>query len=176
MRKDPSSSYANHDGLVPFGKLVNYAGGRSNGCTSWSPTDAEQIIPLVKNNPTTLYIYPESRDIAAVARAKAAGQALSSAGPYWNASCLKEIGTPKFWPKKTLEPIIAQYKKDHPAPPQQPVLIATGTEDPIHDQSARLAALLPRGEFSDIPGRHHVNAPGARTFREAGLEFLAREV
>ncbi|MDX8535656.1 hypothetical protein RFM41_31705 [Mesorhizobium sp. VK25A] len=121
MRKDPSSSYADHDGLVPFGKLVNYAGGRSNGCTSWSPADAEQIIPIVKNNPTTLYIYPESRDIAAVARAKSGGQALSAAGVYWNASCLKEIGTPKFWPKKMLEPIIAQYKKDHPAPPPQPV-------------------------------------------------------
>ena len=121
MRKEPNSSYADHDGLVPFGKLVNYAGGRSNGCTSWSPADAEQIIPLVKNNPTTLYIYPESRDIAAVARAKSGGQALSAAGVYWNASCLKEIGAPKFWPKKTLEPIIAQYKKDHPAPPPQPV-------------------------------------------------------
>ena len=60
------------------------------------------------------------------------------------------------------------------SPPQQPVLIATGTQDPIHDQSAHLASLLPQGEFADIPGRHHVNAPGARTFREAGLEFLGR--
>ncbi|AZO11928.1 MULTISPECIES: hypothetical protein [unclassified Mesorhizobium] len=126
MRKNPQSSYADHDGFVPFGKLVNYAGGRSNGCTSWSPADAEQIIPLVKNNPTTLYIYPESRDIAAIARAKAAGQSLSGAGLYWNASCLNEIGSPKFWPKKTLEPIIAQYKKDHPAPPPQPVPICKG--------------------------------------------------
>ncbi|TGT68837.1 hypothetical protein EN802_26475 [bacterium M00.F.Ca.ET.159.01.1.1] len=123
MRKSPQSTYADHDGFVPFGKLVNYAGGRSNGCTSWSPADAEQIIPMVKNSPTTLYIYPESRDIAAVAHAKSSGQALSAAGTYWNASCLKEIGTPKFWPKKMLEPIIAQYKKDHPAPPPQPVPI-----------------------------------------------------
>ena len=123
LRKNPKSSYADHDGFVPFGKLVDYAGGRSNGCTSWSPADAEQIIPMVKNNPTTLYIYPESRDIAAVARVKAAGQALSAAGLYWNASCLKEIGAPKFWPRKTLEPIIAQYKADHPAPPPQPVPI-----------------------------------------------------
>jgi len=123
MRKNPQSSYADHDGFVPFGKLVDYAGGRSNGCTSWSPADAEQIIPMVKNNPTTLYIYPESRDIAAVAHAKAAGQSLSAAGLYWNASCLSEIGAPKFWPKKTLEPLIAQYKKDHPAPPPQPTPI-----------------------------------------------------
>ncbi|MDX8447722.1 hypothetical protein [Mesorhizobium captivum] len=123
LRKSPNSSYADHDGYVPFGKLVNYAGGRSNGCTSWSPADAEQIIPMVKNNPTTLYIYPESRDIAAIARTVADRQSLSGAGLYWNASCLKEIGSPKFWPKKMLEPVIAQYKKDHPLPPAQPVPI-----------------------------------------------------
>jgi hypothetical protein len=115
MRKNPNSSYADHDGLVPFGKLVEYAGGRSNGCTSWSPADAQQIIAMVKDNPTTLYIYPESRDIAAVAASR------SQSGAYWNASCLKEIGTPKFWPRKTLEPMITQYKKDHPAPPPQPL-------------------------------------------------------
>ncbi|TPL82385.1 hypothetical protein [Mesorhizobium sp. B2-3-12] len=117
LRKSPKSSYADHDGMVPFGKLVDYAGGRSNGCTSWSPTDAAQLIAMVKDNPTTLYIYPESRDIAAVAGSH------SSSGTYWNASCLKEIGTPKFWPRKTLEPVIAQYKKDHPAPPAQPLPI-----------------------------------------------------
>lgn len=117
LRKNPNSSHADHDGFVPFGKLVDYAGGRSNGCTSWSPADAQQIIPMVKDNPTTLYIYPESRDIAAVAANH------SQPGAYWNASCLKEIGTPKFWPRKTLEPIIAQYRKDHPAPPPQPLPI-----------------------------------------------------
>ncbi|MER9296943.1 murein L,D-transpeptidase catalytic domain family protein [Mesorhizobium sp. M0621] len=117
LRKNPNSSHADHDGYVPFGKLVDYAGGRSNGCTSWSPSDAQQIITMVKDNPTTLYIYPESRDVAAVAASR------SQSGAYWNASCLKEIGAPKFWPRKTLEPIIAQYRKDHPAPPPQPVPI-----------------------------------------------------
>jgi len=39
---------------------------------------------------------------------------------------LKEIGTPKFWPRKTLEPMIAQYKKDHPAPPVQPLPMCKG--------------------------------------------------
>ncbi|MER8570818.1 murein L,D-transpeptidase catalytic domain family protein [Mesorhizobium sp. M1338] len=120
LRKNPNSSHADHDGYVPFGKLVDYASGRSNGCTSWSPADAKQIIPMVKDNPTTLYIYPESRDIAAVASSR------SQSGAYWNASCLKEIGTPKFWPRKTLEPIIAQYSKDHPAPAPQPVPICKG--------------------------------------------------
>ncbi|ESY88881.1 murein L,D-transpeptidase catalytic domain family protein [Mesorhizobium australicum] len=115
LRKSPNSSYADHDGFVPFGKLVDYAGGRSNGCTSWSPADARQLISMVKDNPTTLYIYPESRDIAAVANGH------SRSGTYWNASCLKEIGTPKFWPRTTLEPVIDQYKKDHPAAPPQPL-------------------------------------------------------
>lgn len=116
LRKNPNSSYADHDGFVPYGKLVDYAGGRSNGCTSWSPSDADQIISMVKGNPTTLYIYPESRDITAVGKS----------GAYWNASCLKEIGKPKFWPRKSLEPIIAQYAKDNPPPPPQPLPICTG--------------------------------------------------
>ena len=116
LRKDADGPYANQDGYVLFGKLVDYPGGRSNGCTSWSRSDAEQVIPMMKE-PTTLYIYPESNDIAAVAQAVKAGRSPSRAGLYWNASCLKQIGAPKFWPKETLEPILAQYKKDHPAPP-----------------------------------------------------------
>jgi hypothetical protein len=126
LRKDPDSPYANQDGYVPFGKLVDYAGGRSNGCTSWSRSDAGQIIPMLKDKPTTLYIYPDSDDIAAVAQAVKGGRSPSRAGLYWNASCLKDIGVPKFWPKETLEPILAQYKKDHPAPPPQPTPICKG--------------------------------------------------
>jgi hypothetical protein len=126
LRKDPESPYANHDGYVPFGTLVNYTGGRSNGCTSWSPSDAGQIIPMLQDKPTTLYIYPESNDIDAVAQAVKAGRSPLRAGLYWNASCLKEIGSPKFWPKETLEPILAQYKKDHPAPPPRPTPICKG--------------------------------------------------
>lgn len=123
MKKDPQSPYANRDGYVPLGKLVEYAGGRSDGCTSWAASDANQIISMVKDNPTTLYIYPESADINAVAKAVAAGRSPSKAGLYWNDSCLKAIGAPKFWPKETLEPIIAQYKQDHPAPPSRPIPI-----------------------------------------------------
>ncbi len=78
---------------------------------------------MVKDNPTTLYIYPESADINAVAKAVAAGRSPSKAGLYWNDSCLKAIGAPKFWPKETLEPIIVQYKQDHPAPPSRPIPI-----------------------------------------------------
>ncbi|MGH6818960.1 MAG: hypothetical protein ACREC1_09340 [Methylovirgula sp.] len=126
LLKNPRSPYANRDGYVPFGKLVDYAGGRSDGCTSWSPSDARQIIAMVKDDPTTLYIYPDAADVHAVARAVAAGRSLSRAGLYWNASCLKEIRSPKFWPKQTLGPILAQYKKDHPAPPQRPTPICKG--------------------------------------------------
>ena len=123
LRKSPGNSYADHDGYIPVGKLVDYAGGRSDGCTSWSPSDAGQIIPMLKGNPTAVYIYPESHDIEAVAQAAAAGQSPARAGSYWNASCLKEIGSPKFWPKETLEPILARYERDHPAPPPRPTPI-----------------------------------------------------
>ena len=115
LRKDPHSPYADREGYVPFGTLVDYAGGRSDGCTSWSPSDAGQIIPMMKK-PTTLYIYPESHDIEAVTQAVKAGRSVSRTGLYWNASCLKEIGSPKFWSKEDLEPILAQRKNYHPAP------------------------------------------------------------
>ena len=126
LRKDPHSPYADREGYVLFGTLVDYAGGRSNGCTSWSPSDAGQIIQVMKDKPTTLYIYPESGDIDAVTQALKSGRSLPRAGLYWNASCLKEIGSPRFWPRETLEPILAQYKKDHPAPPQRPTPICRG--------------------------------------------------
>jgi hypothetical protein len=121
--KNPRSPYADQNGFVPFGKLVDYAGGRSDGCTSWSPSDATQIVSMLKDDPTTLYIYPEASDISTITRTVAAGRSLARAGLYWNASCLKEIRSPKFWPKETLEPILAQYQKDHPALPQKPMPI-----------------------------------------------------
>ena len=119
-RKDQTSTHADQDGYVPFGKLVDYAAGRSDGCTSWSPSDADTIIAMVRDNPTTLYIYPESRDIDAVARAVEAGQSPSRAGLYWNAACLRDIGAPRFWRKETLEPILARYREAHRAPPPEP--------------------------------------------------------
>jgi hypothetical protein len=121
-RKDPDSPYANEEGYVPVGNLQDYAAGRSNGCTSWSQPDAAKIIPMMQES-STLYIYPEAADIDAVVKAVKARQSLSRAGLYWNASCLRAIGAPKFWPKETLEPVLAQYKKDHPAPPAQPLPI-----------------------------------------------------
>jgi hypothetical protein len=40
---------------------------------------------MVKDDPTTLYIYPEVADIEAVTQAMKAGRSLSPAGLYWNA-------------------------------------------------------------------------------------------
>ncbi len=125
-RKKPDSPYADKDGYVPYGNLEDYTDGRSNGCTSWSRSDADQIVPLVKDKPTTLYIYPEAADIEAVAKALKARQPLARAGLYWNASCLKEIGSPKFWAKETLEPLLVQFAKDHPPPPERPIPICKG--------------------------------------------------
>ena len=123
LRRAPQSPYADRQGYVPFGKLVDYAGGRSDGCTSWSPSDAAQMVQIMKDKPTTLYIYPESSDIDAVAQTVRAGRSPSQSGLYWNESCLKEIGSPKFWPKEVLDPIIVQYRRDHPPPPPRPAPI-----------------------------------------------------
>ena len=115
--RNPKSPYADDDGYVPYGKLVNYTGGRSNGCTTWSPSDSREVLALAEGNPTTLYIYPESRDINAVANAVKSGTALSRAGLYWNAECLKSIGTPRFWPKKKLQPVINEWRSSLPKQP-----------------------------------------------------------
>jgi len=120
MQKKPSSPYAGHDGYVPVGTLVDYAAGRSNGCTSWSASDARQIIGLVRSSPTTVYIYPESSDVDAVSRAAKSARSLASAGLYWNAFCLKQIGAPRFWSAASLGPVIARYEASHPPPPPQP--------------------------------------------------------
>ncbi len=115
--KNPKSPHADKKGYVPYGKLVNYTGGRSNGCTTWSRSASKEILALVKNNPTTLYIYPESRDINAVANAVKNRNSLSRAGLYWNAACLKAIRSPKFWPKRTLQPIINEWRRSLPKRP-----------------------------------------------------------
>jgi hypothetical protein len=81
---------------------------------------------MVKDDPTTLYIYPEAADIDAVTQTVKAGRSLSQAGPYWNASCLMEIASPKFWPKEAFEPVLAKYTRDHPAPPRRPPPLCKG--------------------------------------------------
>jgi len=126
LRRQPDSPYADQKGYVPFGTVENYSDGRSSGCTSWSPSDADEIVAMMKDKPTALYIYPEATDIVAVAQAAKAGRSPSGAGLYWNASCLREIRSPKFWPKETLEPILVRYEKDHPAPAPRPTPVCKG--------------------------------------------------
>lgn len=60
-------------------------------------------------------------------------------------------------------------------PPRQPVLFATGGDDPILEESRRLAGFAPLGRFLEIPGRHHTNAPGSGDFRRAGADFLTSQ-
>ncbi|MDP5218379.1 hypothetical protein Q5Y75_14195 [Ruegeria sp. 2205SS24-7] len=115
--KDPKSRYADDEGYVPYGRLVDYTSGRSNGCTTWSRSASKEILALVEKKPTTLYIYPESRDINAVANSVKRGQSPAKAGLYWNAACLRSIGTPKFWPKQTLQPIINEWRQSLPKQP-----------------------------------------------------------
>lgn len=114
---DPDSPFADEDGYVPFGQLINYDGGRSNGCTTWSEEVAGDIISLVEGDPTTLYIYPESGDITAVAEAVNGQRSLSEDGLYWDATCLEEIETPMFWTRETLRPIIDQWRDSLPEQP-----------------------------------------------------------
>ncbi len=56
--------------------------------------------------------------------------------------------------------------------PSQPLLFATGSEDPILEASRALADACPAGEFFEIAGRNHFNAPTARDFRARSIDFL----
>lgn len=106
----PNSPHADQDGFVRLGQLVDYSAGRSNGCTTWTRDVSDRIIDLVEGNPTSLYIYPESDDINAVARAVRNGQSPASQGLYWNTTCLSQIGAPQFWPRRQLEPVIRDWR------------------------------------------------------------------
>lgn len=123
LRSDPGSPYANAAGYVPVGTRVDYATGRSNGCTSWSRADAEDILPLMRDNPTTVYIYPEAKDIAAAAQGGATGHSRPQTKAYWNATCLRQIRSPRYWPRDTLEPMIARYEAARPERPARPLPI-----------------------------------------------------
>jgi pimeloyl-ACP methyl ester carboxylesterase len=56
----------------------------------------------------------------------------------------------------------------------QPTLVAVGTADAVAGDPHALAALFPRGEALDIPGRDHNRAVGDRVYKEGALAFLAR--
>jgi pimeloyl-ACP methyl ester carboxylesterase len=54
-----------------------------------------------------------------------------------------------------------------------PVLVAVGTKDPIAGSAQTLAALIPRAQALDIPGRDHMLAVGDKVFKAGVLSFLA---
>jgi pimeloyl-ACP methyl ester carboxylesterase len=55
-----------------------------------------------------------------------------------------------------------------------PALVAVGTKDEVAGSAQALAALLPRGQALDIPGRDHMLAVGDRVFKQGVLDLLAQ--
>jgi pimeloyl-ACP methyl ester carboxylesterase len=55
-----------------------------------------------------------------------------------------------------------------------PTLVAVGTRDDIAGDPHVLAAMFPRGEALDIPGRDHNLAVGDKAFKAGALAFLER--
>ncbi len=58
----------------------------------------------------------------------------------------------------------------------KPVLVVVGTEDVIGGSAEELAKLIPNGEHVDLVGRDHMKAVGDRVFKEAVVEFFARDL
>jgi pimeloyl-ACP methyl ester carboxylesterase len=56
----------------------------------------------------------------------------------------------------------------------RPALIAVGTRDAVAGDPRALAAMMPRAEVLDIPGRDHNLAVGDKVFKAGVLEFLER--
>jgi pimeloyl-ACP methyl ester carboxylesterase len=55
-----------------------------------------------------------------------------------------------------------------------PTLVAVGARDAVAGDPHRLAAILPRGEALEIPGRDHNLAVGDKVHKAGVLEFLER--
>jgi pimeloyl-ACP methyl ester carboxylesterase len=55
-----------------------------------------------------------------------------------------------------------------------PTLIAIGTRDEVAGDPKKLAAMMPRAEALDIPGRDHNLAVGDKTYKAGVLGFLER--
>ncbi|WP_347352368.1 alpha/beta fold hydrolase [Intrasporangium sp.] len=61
------------------------------------------------------------------------------------------------------------------AVPPQPVLVVWGQQDELVGALPVLEQLVPTAEVHTLPGRTHVNAVSARAFKQAAIEFLARD-
>src|SRR5262249_10604011 len=55
-----------------------------------------------------------------------------------------------------------------------PALVAVGSRDNVSGSGAALSALMPNGQYLEIPGRDHVLAVGDRVFRQGVLAFLQK--
>jgi pimeloyl-ACP methyl ester carboxylesterase len=55
-----------------------------------------------------------------------------------------------------------------------PTLVAIGTKDEVAGDARLLAAMFPRGEALDIPGRDHNLAVGDKVYKAGALAFLDR--
>jgi pimeloyl-ACP methyl ester carboxylesterase len=55
-----------------------------------------------------------------------------------------------------------------------PALVAVGTRDAVAGDPHRLAAMFPRGQALEIPGRDHNLAVGDKTYKAGVLAFLAK--
>ncbi|MDQ6771481.1 MAG: alpha/beta fold hydrolase [Candidatus Dormibacteraeota bacterium] len=55
---------------------------------------------------------------------------------------------------------------------ERPVLVVIGDQDVVAQGGEAAARLIPGGRFLSLPGRNHMNAVPARSFKEAALEFL----
>lgn len=89
---DLSSPHANRLGYVRYGeKLIDYSGGRTEGCLGLQPDIAPAILAIAEDRPMSIYIYPQKSDIQKMTDASVTEK------PYWNAECLKAIGTPVYF-------------------------------------------------------------------------------
>ncbi len=87
---DITNPHADAQGYVYFAdKLINYNGGRTEGCLGMPEEDAALILTVAKDHPMSVYVYPQKADIENMSDPESK--------PYWNKECLAEIGTPKYY-------------------------------------------------------------------------------
>ena len=55
-----------------------------------------------------------------------------------------------------------------------PALVAVGSKDTVAGSGIALSAMLPNGQFLDIPNRDHMLAVGDKVFKQGVLAFLAQ--
>ena len=103
---EPNNPLAGPDGYVYVANgLKNYNGGRTSGCLGMPEDEAIGIMELTKSHPTTIYVYPEKRDIRNLAAGKKT---------YWNSDCLKEIKKPVYYARgedKNFDEAVATRKR-----------------------------------------------------------------